>query len=176
MKFDKNKMILTSLACVTIIAVAVSVWALFFREPATAPDYTPKQTESNAKKIGDDDSEKLKAQSGGGAVSMTYKKEVTISLSGKNANLLFQNPSKSVNDVVLEVIVIGNDGVETTIAQSGILKPGYKIEKLDLDKKVEKLSEGVYNGKFNVLYYNPTTGEKAIVNGNLDGITINVKP
>ena len=65
---------------------------------------------------------------------MVYQKEVHISLSDNKANLMFQNPSKSVNDIVLQLVIISEDGTETVIAQSGTLSSGYKIEQLDLIK------------------------------------------
>lgn len=34
---------------------------------------------------------------------------------------MFQNPSKSVNDIVLQLVIISEDGTETVIAQSGTL-------------------------------------------------------
>ncbi|MFR5148414.1 MAG: hypothetical protein ACLTER_01800 [Ruminococcus sp.] len=51
---------------------------------------------------------------------MVYQKEVHISHFPDNkANLMFQNPSKSVNDIVLQLVIISEDGTETVIAQSG---------------------------------------------------------
>lgn len=178
LKLNKNKMIIILLSTFTVISIAISVWALFFRETATtvAPDYAPKATDSNANKIGDETQEKLKAQDGGGAVSMTYKKDVTISLSEQKVTLMFQNPSKSINNIVLELYVKMNDGTEQLLAQSDTLPPGYELQRLNMASDAIQLSEGVYEGKLNILYYNPDTGEKAIVNGNLDGIIITVKP
>lgn len=62
---------------------------------------------------------------------MVYQKEVQIS-SSQTASLMFQNPSKSVNDIVLQLVITGSDGTETVIAQSGTLSPGYKVETLGL--------------------------------------------
>ena len=128
---------------ITLIAVAVTVWALFFRKtaPVLAPDYAPQEAETHAEAIpGDSDDEKMETSSGGGAVSMVYQKEIQISLSSQTASLMFQNPSKSVNDIVLQLAVTGSDGT----------------------------------GKFNVLYYDPDTGEKSVLNSTIEGVAITV--
>lgn len=91
---------------------------------------------------------------------MTYSREVSIDLSDEEATLLFANPGKSNQDIVLQIVIRG-----TVIAQSGTLKPGKQVTTLELRSDApEKLSAGVYEGSFNVLYYDPVTGEKAIVN------------
>ena len=173
-KTDKNKILIIILLLITVIAVGVTVWALFFRdtEPDQTPDYAPQEIDENAKSM-DDDDEKLDASEGGGAVSMVYQKDVKISMETNTATLMFQNPSKSVNDVVLQLILVSKDGTDTVIAQSGKLPPGYEIETMELPEDV-KLSEGEYLGKFNVLYYDPETAEKAVVNGSIEGITVTV--
>lgn len=65
---------------------------------------------------------------------------------------------------------------DTVVAQSGTLKPGKQITTMELLKNAaKKLSAGTYEGNFNVLYYNPSTGEKAIVNTEIP-IVITVNP
>ena len=77
------------------------------------------EEESNAQAIEDDSGEKLEAEEGGGAVSLTYSNEVTIDLSDKAASLVFANPGKSVQDMVVQIVID-----DTVIVQSGTLKPG----------------------------------------------------
>ena len=173
---DRTKIILVLLVLITIIALGVTVWALFFREtaPTLAPDYAPQEAEEYAEPVEGDSEEKMEASQGGGAVSMIYQKQVQISLSDNTASLMFQNPSKSVNDIVLQIVVVGEDGTETVIAQSGTLSPGYEVEKLELIKGAAKLSAGEYTGKYNVLYYDPETAEKSVLNGSIEGVEITV--
>ena len=173
---NKTKIIIAVLLVVTFAALAVTIWALFFRNtgPALTPDYAPQKEEEYAEPVTGGSEEKMEVSKGGGAVSMVYQKEVHISLSDNKANLMFQNPSKSVNDIVLQLVIISEDGTETVIAQSGTLSPGYKIEQLDLIKDAAKLSVGDYTGRYNVLYYDPDSGEKAVLNGNIEGIKITV--
>ena len=158
---NATKILIVVLILVSVVCMVVSVWALFFRQPTVlAPDYAPKEEEQHAQTIPNDNSEKLEKPQGGGSVSLTYSREVAIDLSKKTAGLLFANPSKSNQDMVLQIVI-----QDTVIVQSGTLKPGNQVNTLDLLSGAEKqLTEGVYEGNFNVLYYDPQTGEKAIVN------------
>ena len=85
-------LLLLLLLLITIIAVAISIWAIWFREkaPVLAPDYAPKETETNAKPIGDEGDDKLEQPEGGGAVSLTYAKQVNMSISKKKRIRVWQ--------------------------------------------------------------------------------------
>lgn len=169
---DKRKqIIIIVLILLLLITIGITVWALFFRDttPVLAPDYAPQQTEENAEPIDDDtDGEKLQQQQGGGAVSLTYSKEVTIDLSDNVAKLLFANPYKSNQDMMLQIVI-----QDTVIVQSGLLTPGHQVTKLELFDNA-KLSKGIYEGKFVVLYYQKDTGEKAMINTEIP-LTITVE-
>lgn len=172
----EKKWLIILLVLITLAAVGVTIWALFFRDtsPELTPDYAPVEADANVEPIKDEeDEEKMEAGEGGGAVSMTYQKEVAISLSDNKATLLFQNPSKSVNDVVVQLAIV-SDTTETVIAQSGTISPGSQITTMDLLDGAAKLSEGVYTGRFNVFYYDPDSGEKAIVNSTVEGLVVTV--
>lgn len=158
----KNRLLILLLLLIAIVAVGISIWAIWFRDsaPVLAPDYAPQQLEENAEPIGDDGDEKLSQPEGGGAVGLTYAKEVSISLSDKSATLLFANPTKSNQDMVLQLVID-----DVVILQSGRLEPGNRVTTLTLLAGSEKrLAAGGYNGKFVVLYYDRTSGEKAMVN------------
>lgn len=160
------------LLVITISAVAISVWAIWFRPPKTvlSPDYAPRAEEEYAQPIDDTEEEKLEQPSGGGAVSLTYATSVSIDLSEENATLYFANPSRSNQDMVLQIAV-----QDTVIVQSGKLSPGSQVNTLDLLAGAEEqLQPGGYDGKFVVFYYQPETGEKAIVNTEIAiNITVN---
>ena len=158
----KKYLLILLLLLITVTAVGVSVWAIWFRDsaPVLAPDYAPRQIEENAEPIGDDGDEKLSQPEGGGAVGLTYAKEVTISLSDKNAALMFANPTKSNQDMVLQLAID-----DVVVLQSGRLEPGNRVFSLGLlDGAEKRLAAGGYNGKFVVLYYDRTSGEKAMLN------------
>lgn len=167
----RNTLIVILLLLLLVITVSITVWALFFRDktPTLAPDYAPQQAEENAEMIDNEsDDEKLPQQQGGGAVSLTYSKEVEIDLSDNKAKLLFANPSKSNQDMLLQIVI-----QDTVILQSGLLSPGYQVTTLDLFDNV-KLSSGTYEGKFAVYYYQKNTGEKAMLNTEIPlTITVN---
>lgn len=169
----RNKILIIILAAVAAAAVGVSIWALFLREPAAetlAPDYAPQETEKNAEPIeGDDGRDKLEAQAGGGAVSLSYAKTVSIDLSDKKASLYFANPSESTEDMLVQLVID-----ETVVVQSGRLTPGNQVTALDLSNGTDSLlSEGGYDGKLVVLFYNQTTSEKAMINTEIP-VTITV--
>ncbi len=158
----KKYLLILLLLLITVTAVAVSVWAIWFRDsaPILAPDYAPRQIEENAEPIGDDGAEKLSQPEGGGAIGLTYAKEVTISLSDKNAAIMFANPTKSNQDMVLQLAID-----DVVVLQSGRLEPGNRVSSLGLlDGAEKRLTAGGYNGKFVVLYYDRTSGEKAMLN------------
>lgn len=168
----KNGLILLLIVGMAI-CLAVTIWALFFRKPETkvvlTPDYAPMETEANQIPIQGDDNEKLTAEEGGGAVRLTYSTTVTVDLGEKKVNLMFANPGKSTQDMVLQLVVQDN-----VLAQSGRLTPGNQVTELDLtDLAVEKLVAGSYDGKFVVLFYNPDNDEKAIINTEIP-VTITV--
>lgn len=167
----RNTVIVILLLLLLIVTVSITVWALFFRDttPTLAPDYAPQKVEENAETIDDErDSEKLPQQQGGGAVSLTYSKDVEIDLSESKVKLLFANPSKSNQDMLLQIVI-----QDTVILQSGLLSPGYQVTTLDLLDNV-KLSHGTYEGKFIVYYYQKDTGEKAMLNTEIP-LTITVR-
>lgn len=170
-KKSKPNVLIFVLLIITVVAICVTVWALFCRDssPVLSPDYAPQEEEKNAETIPNDTGEKMENPEGGGSVSLTYSRDVSIDLSDEKATLLFANPGKSNQDIVLQIVI-----QDTVIVQSGTLKPGNQVTVLDLlDGTAKKLSAGSYEGNFNVLYYNPETGEKAIVNTEIP-ITITV--
>lgn len=168
---NKKKLILI-LSIGIVICIAITIWALFFREPASTPDYAPEKIEPNAQVIDTDDSSKLEAPSGGGAISLQYEDQVTIDLSDKKAYFNYSNPSKSTQNIVLEIEIQGQ-----TIARSALIKPGYQITELPLLEGADALlSEGIYNenAAFKILSYDPDSGERAMVDTKAE-ITVTVQ-
>lgn len=166
----KNRILILLLLLIALLATCVAVWALFFREPEVilAPDYVPQETEKYAETLPEE--EKMDAPAGGGAVSLSYSKDVQIDLKEKKAALFFANPSKSHQDAMIQIVVQGE-----VLAQSGVLPPGHRVTTLDLISGAEAmLMPGGYQGTFLVLYYHSETGEKAVVNTEIP-IQITVK-
>ncbi len=170
-KKNNTKWLILLLLLITAIAIGVTVWALFFRSsgPTLTPDYAPVETEANAESIPDDSGDKMDSPQGGGSVSISYSTNVTIDLSEKTASLYFANPGKSNQDMVVQVVI-----QDTILVQSGTLSPGNQVTTLNLLDGAEKqLSPGGYDGKLVILFYDETTGEKAVVNTEIP-VTITV--
>lgn len=159
------------LLLITILALCVTMWAVFFRGngPELTPDYAPQDMEQHAEDIPNDTGDKLDKPEGGGSVSLTYSNQVTIDLSDKMASVYFANPGKSNQDIVIQIVI-----QDSVVSQSGTLVPGQQVKLLDLLDGAEKqLRQGGYEGKFVVLYYDQDSGEKAMVNTEIP-VTINV--
>lgn len=157
-----NQLLVFILLLITIMALCVTVWALFFRTPEVllAPDYAPVATESHAQPIPNDSGGQAAAQPGSGAVSLTYSNQVTIHLDTATAELLFANPGRSNQDMVIQIVI-----QDTVILQSGRLTPGKQVTTLELTKKAAgMLQPGGYEGSFLIFYYDLQSGEKAIIN------------
>lgn len=170
-KENRSKWLILLLLLITVIAIGVTIWALFFRKPQVilAPDYAPKDVEVNAKPIEGDNHNKLEQPVGGGAVSLSYSNVVTIDLSDEAAALSFANPGKSNQDMIVQIVV-----QDVVLAQSGRLIPGYEMEKLNLlGDAADALQVGGYDGFFVIYYYTQDTGEKAVLNTRIP-ITITV--
>lgn len=172
-KSKKSLIVILFLLLLIVALAAVCVWAIFFRGPSDSdilpPDYAPMDTDSNATDIEGDTTDKLDAPEGGGAVGLTYSDTVTVDLSDKTVTLMFQNPGRSLNNMVLQIVV-----QDTLLAQSDLLVPGKQILKMPLkEEAASKLKAGGYNGKFVVSIYNPETGEKNMIDAEVE-ITVNV--
>lgn len=170
---EKKRRILIIILIIGIVAcICVTVWALFFRDGGTplVPDYAPKQTQDGLEKVTGDGS-KLDVPSGGGGISIEYESNVTVSLSDGKAYFSYTHPEKSTQNIVLRIEVQGE-----VIAQSDLIEPGNKLTQLDLESSAAKiLQPGTYeNAKFRIFSYDPTTGEKAMVDTEAE-ITVTVK-
>ena len=157
---DKQNLLVFLLLLITVSAVCVSVWALFFRtsETALTPDYAPK-VEDHAQPIPGDTATGNEAQPGSGSVSITYSNQVNIRLGDRTAKLLFANPGRSNQDMVLQLMI-----QDRVILQSGRILPGNQVEKLDVPPEAAAmLMAGGYEGIFLIHFYDRSSGEKAIV-------------
>ena len=159
----KSLMIIIALSVVLVIAVSVSIWAIFFRESSEegvlTPDYPPQSTDANQVPIPDDNGGTIKTPEGGGAVNITYAENVTVDLSDKKASLYYANPLRSNQNVAIAIMV-----GEELILKSELITPGNMVTSLSLvDGAEEKLVVGGYDAQIIVYCYHPETGEKAMI-------------
>lgn len=172
-KSKKLLIIILLLLLLILLLGGVCVWAIFFRKPPEsgilAPDYAPMNQDSNATDIEGDSTEKMEAPEDGGAINLTYADTVNVDLSDKKLTMMYQNPGQSLDNVVLQVIV-----QNTLLAQSDLLVPGKQLLTMPLKKEAaEKLKPGGYKGKFVISIYDPETGEKNMLDAEVE-ITVNV--
>ncbi len=158
---NKNKWLVPVLCIGIVLCMAVTIWALFFREgskPIT-PDYPPQGTEQNQKPLEGDEGEKIESPSGGGAINVTYGTSVTVDLSDNKVTLLYANPQASNQNVAILIMID-----DLVVAKSEQITPGYGVDTLTLEEYAkERLAVGGYNGELVIRAYNPETGEKAMV-------------
>ncbi len=167
-KGKKKWLLLLLLLLLLIILVGICLYLLFF-QVQLIPDYAPQKEDVNAETIEGDDESKLDKPEGGGAVGLTYVPEVSIDLSDEAATFLFQNPNRSNSDIILQIVV-----QDEVLAQSGKLVPGKQLTSMELlDGAANKLSVGGYDGKFVILFYDPVSAERSVLQSE-GAITINV--
>ena len=158
---NKNKWLVPVLCIGIVLCMAVTIWALFFREgskPIT-PDYPPQGTEQNQKPLEGDEGEKIESPSGGGAINVTYGTSVTVDLSDNTVTLLYAHPQASNQNVAILIMID-----DLVVAKSEQITPGYGVDTLTLEEYAkERLAVGGYNGELVIRAYNPETGEKAMV-------------
>ena len=139
--------------------------------PVLNPDYPPVSDDPNADKIPGDDDDKLTHEEGGGAVSIQLQDTVTIDLSDKIAYLSFANPNRSTQDMMIQLVI-----QDEIIAQSGRIRPGYRLPQVNLlDGAERKLTEGVYKGSIKIFYYDPVENERAMIDTTVP-VTVTVQP
>lgn len=133
----------------------------------------PPEDENSAPIEGDDSDEKLESEEGGGAVSLIYTTEATLNLSTKKIRMYLLNPRRSNHDIVFHLTLVNGDE-RIRIASSGRIVPGKGLLIMEFDTRSAQLSEGVYEGLYEVYFYNQETGERAAVSTDIAGIKITV--
>ena len=174
--FERTRRDLRLAALLLLIPILLLVIRTGWFKPADdgkvvlAPVYPLIKDEPNSQPT-EDNQQKFEVSENGGAVALNYSDKVEYGLSDQTVTLFFANPGSSTQAVVLQIIVYGGVNVDTgkpeeyLLAESGILRPGYYVERLDADLESNvSLASGVYSGVMRVLFYNEDTGERAVVN------------
>lgn len=172
---QKNKILMATILSVIItVAICITLWVIFFKDnggkPQLTPDYPPQSIEGNQKPIDGDNSQKIPTSIGGGAINVTYAKEMILDLSDNSISLYYANPNASQQNVAISIII-----GEVTVATSGLITPGNMVTELNLESGVkDMLSRGGYDATLLIKAYHPKTNEKAMVDTKAD-IIINVE-
>ena len=162
------------LSLIALTALLISL--LQPKEPQIIdPDHPVPTEDGNAAALEDDNSTRPDVEEGGGSLSMIYTLEAELSLSTGEISIYFKNPNSSTHDVSIILYVTSGDQ-EVAIAQSGLLKAGYGLNTLEYLPETATLTEGVYTGKYLLSCFDPETGERALVQPEITGVTITVLP
>lgn len=171
-KLSGQSLIILLLSIITAISLSVALWAVFLRPAPKVTDYAPAELEPNAVSYTEGVGVAEK-QSSGGSVSIRYTKQVVVDTASKIAKLYYANPENSQSGVALQLILVDGSGKEAILGKSGLLKPGTKLEELNLEDADCK--PGSYDGKFVLTFYDMDSGEKAILNTVVDGVKVVVE-
>lgn len=158
-----------------LIAIAMLGSAIYIisNDKNDNKDYALNGTDPGVMPIGKTDDSKT--SNGGSKISLDYKNKVIVDLKKKKVELYLQNPARSNQNIVVEIMAAKkeNDEEYFSISKSGVIPTGYGIYELTLVDGVE-LVKGDYSGKFVVSSYDKRTQEKASVNTNIP-VLIQVK-
>lgn len=165
------RILILLLLILLLLCIQILIHLMHQTDPVLPPDYPLPDDEKYAQTIPNDSTDKMESEDGGGSVNLTYSDRVIVSLQEQKIFLQFANPGRSDHCVTLGLTV-----EETQIVQSGILSPGYQVNQLDLSEKIaNSLSPGQYAGTLVVEYYDPDSGEKALLTTNIP-VTVTVSP
>ena len=95
-------------------------------------------------------------QDGVTKASFTCEAQMTVNLRAERVDLMFANPSRSNQNMVIELLIQGE-----VIAQSGRIEPGYRITSLPLSR-ADQLTQGIYNGTLKIYFFDPQTGAQVV--------------
>ena len=159
-----------------IIGVGIALFTLLnnLNKPEESPFNIMPDTDISAERDENDKEEEYRPIEEGGYISMEYRIKATLTQSTGKIKMYFKNPGRSNHNVAVALYVLNGED-EYLIATSGVIKPGYKLTELDYKGENIILSEGVYNCKYLVSYYNPQTGERALVESEIVDVKLTVQ-
>lgn len=114
------------------------------------------------------------SEEGGGSVSMIYTLSAKYDTQTGDIGIYFRNPSDSNHDVVVELYAVSGE-TKAKIATSGRVEAGYGISNLKFDAPMVQLAPGSYAAEYRLLFYNPATGEKALVESVISDVVLSVQ-
>lgn len=150
------------LGLLALLAILVTIW--YIQTPEIIdPDYNILEEDENLEEM-PDEGDPVASTGGGGSVVLNFSYDVAVDLSDRQATMYFGLPSNSNKDAVLQLIVD-----DLLVAQSGRLPPGNQVRTMTVyDSAAIRLRAGGYNGVLRVLYYDDETGERAILDTEIE--------
>lgn len=165
----------SSAVAATAVVIAIIIGILANPTPPIVidPDHPLPDPDPNVTPIEDEDEEQMTSEEGGGAVSMIYTMEADYTLGSDWVEIYFRNPKRSNHDVTIELYVV-SEGTEYLLGTSGRVAAGHALYRVTVSQDAPELSKGVYTGLYRIRYYNSLTGEKALVESDIEDIQITV--
>ena len=164
----RSKTYLILAIVIALLAVCVAIWALCFRAPeAPADEILSPVTDEHLTPTDDGNDEKMPQAEGGGAVNITYSTQVTISLADAAAAVQITNPTRSNQSMVIQLVI-----QDVQVGQSGSIPPGNQLTVIPLKENIT-IEPGSYDGKFQLLFFDPETNEQANLTTNIP-VTVTV--
>ncbi len=149
----------TILVAVTVaVMIPVLIFIFTGKRPVKAPERVFSGTDSYAEVLDTSDADIPPVVQDESQISFTYSGSVNVSTETNQLSLLFQNPSQSTRDIVLQV-VLNDKGRDVIIAQSDKLPAGYMLQNMELLRS-DGLPAGEYSGCFRIHFYGTDTGER----------------
>lgn len=171
--------LLTFLLLLAAIGVACGILLSMLQtpeKPVIAPNHPLPEVDPDVRPLPPDNGgEGTNVSNGGGKVSMIYSLAAKKQESSGNITVLFKNPSASDHDVVLEMYIPYAAG-DVKIAESGRIPAGNGLYTLRFIEDSATLGQGVYTAYYKVIYYDPVTGERALVESKIEDLKLEICP
>lgn len=171
--------VISIIAAIALIGTTVAVVLLLTQNESPGggevlePDYENIKPDDNAQTIpGETTGEASDTPQGGGSMNLVYSDQVLVSKESEKVSLYYQNPSSSSHSIVVQIIITRGDN-QYLVAESGGINPGYMLTEMSLNEDIQ-LTSGIYKGIMKLWFFDPDTGERAVVDTNIP-VTITVK-
>ena len=163
-----------ALICCIGFVLYPTIIALVSPSSSSGPDNPLPSIDPDASIISSESQESKNPHTeGGGNVTMTYTLKAYLHLSTGKIDMMFQNPYRSTHDVGVN-LYLTTGGEDILIASSGRLQPGMMLSSLTFDPSAVILREGMYTGRYGVVYYDENTGERSVVEANITDVELKV--
>jgi hypothetical protein len=119
---------------------------------------------------------KVESEADGGFVRMYYTTKAHVDLSDASIDIFFANPYKSNRSVVLELYITYMNK-DYLVAKSGRVDAGYGLRTATFNEKINLVpttDQRIYKGKYVVRFYDPDSGERAVVTSVIDEVVFTV--
>lgn len=173
------------LSTAAAVAIVLTVVLSLLGPAAITPEHPMPEKDQNSLPIdGEQGGEngggagggKVESEADGGFVRMYYTTKAHVDLSDASIDIFFANPYKSNRSAVLEIYVTYMNK-DYLVAKSGRVDAGYGLRTATFNEKISLVpttDKRVYKGKYVVRFYDPDSGERAVVTSVIDEVVFTV--